>query len=294
MTCVTSSISMKRRNRRCRCSFGINYGAAISLSSGRHREPHPERERAMPHLHWARPHLCHICTLQRTGNGLAPSHSCTGAALTSATSAPGLGPTLPRLHRNWVRRCHICTGTGLAAATLGMCSPLPPAPGLGSPPAASAPRPLHALPATVRRAHRRARVRAPLHAPMCMRSTRAHEEQPAGRHTHAHAHAHVHTQPARHLLSSIVLSELHNEAVISVGHDSGAAGCTGAAWSRVCALQVTGNGTVGSSPDLFLNGVCDTKAVILALAPWRWGRGAPSERASHDATLALSRRVLST
>jgi hypothetical protein len=43
-----------------------------------------------------------------------------------ATSAPGLGSTLPHLRRDWARRCHICTGTGLTPATS--------APGLGSSP----------------------------------------------------------------------------------------------------------------------------------------------------------------
>ncbi len=29
---------------------------------------------------------------------------------TAATSAPGLGSPLPRLRRDWARRCHVCTG----------------------------------------------------------------------------------------------------------------------------------------------------------------------------------------
>ena len=46
--------------------------------------------------------------------------------ITSATSvaqvgsplpAPGLGSLLPHRHRDWPRSCHICTGTGLTAAT---------------------------------------------------------------------------------------------------------------------------------------------------------------------------------
>ena len=40
-------------------------------------------------------------------------------------SSPGLGSPLPHRHRDWARRCHICTGTGLTTATF--------APGLGSP-----------------------------------------------------------------------------------------------------------------------------------------------------------------
>ena len=43
--------------------------------------------------------------------------SCDDGGLTPATSALGLGPPLPHLQRDWARRCHICTGTGLAAAT---------------------------------------------------------------------------------------------------------------------------------------------------------------------------------
>jgi hypothetical protein len=50
---------------------------------------------------------------------------------TQRSPAPGLGSSPPHRHRDWARRCHICTGTGLAAATS--------APGLGSPPATSAP-----------------------------------------------------------------------------------------------------------------------------------------------------------
>ena len=45
-----------------------------------------------------------------------------------ATSAPGLGPRLQLLHRDWTRPCHICYNrTGLTFYTS--------APGLGSPPA---------------------------------------------------------------------------------------------------------------------------------------------------------------
>jgi hypothetical protein len=52
-------------------------------------------------------------------------HICTGTGLVAATSAPGPGSPLPHRHRDWARRCHICTGTGLTPATS--------APGLGSP-----------------------------------------------------------------------------------------------------------------------------------------------------------------
>ena len=38
---------------------------------------------------------------------------------------PGLGATLPRLHRDWAHPSHICTGTGLTPPTS--------APGLGTP-----------------------------------------------------------------------------------------------------------------------------------------------------------------
>jgi hypothetical protein len=42
-------------------------------------------------------------------------HICTGTGFTAATSAPGLGLPLPHLHRDWVYRCHICTGTTAGA-----------------------------------------------------------------------------------------------------------------------------------------------------------------------------------
>ncbi len=42
-----------------------------------------------------------------------------------ATSAPGLGPPLPHLHRDCAHPCHICTGTAPTPATS--------APGLGPP-----------------------------------------------------------------------------------------------------------------------------------------------------------------
>ncbi len=66
-----------------------------------------------------------------------PFHICTGTWPTAATSAPGLGPPPPHLHRglgpppphlrrDWAHRRHICTGTESAVATS--------APGLGPPP----------------------------------------------------------------------------------------------------------------------------------------------------------------
>ncbi len=57
-------------------------------------------------------------------NGAHRCHICTGTGLTAATSAPGLGSSLPHLHRDWAHRCHICTGTGLTAATSGRTRPL--------------------------------------------------------------------------------------------------------------------------------------------------------------------------
>jgi hypothetical protein len=44
-------------------------------------------------------------------------HARAGSELTLVTSAPGLGSPLPHLHRDWARRSHICTRTGLAAPT---------------------------------------------------------------------------------------------------------------------------------------------------------------------------------
>ena len=40
-----------------------------------------------------------------------PCHICTETGLAPATSAPGVGPPLPHLHRDWAHPCHICTGT---------------------------------------------------------------------------------------------------------------------------------------------------------------------------------------
>ena len=62
--------------------------------------------------------------------------------LTAATSAPGLGPPLPHLHRDWAHPCHICTATGLTPATSAPGLELAAAtsaPGLGSPLAHLAP-----------------------------------------------------------------------------------------------------------------------------------------------------------
>jgi hypothetical protein len=62
--------------------------------------------------------------------GSAAGHRCricTGTGFTPATSAPGRGSPLPRLHRDGVHPCHICTGTGITPATSapGPGSPLP-------------------------------------------------------------------------------------------------------------------------------------------------------------------------
>jgi hypothetical protein len=54
-----------------------------------------------------------------------PCHICTGTGLAPPTSAPGLGSPLPHLHRDWARPSHICTGTGPTPGTS--------APGLSSP-----------------------------------------------------------------------------------------------------------------------------------------------------------------
>ena len=47
----------------------------------------------------------------------SPCHICTGTGLTAATSAPRLGPPLPRLRRDWAHPSHVCSVTGLTAAT---------------------------------------------------------------------------------------------------------------------------------------------------------------------------------
>jgi hypothetical protein len=58
-----------------------------------------------------------LTDLQSTATVRTRCHICTGTGPAPATSAPGLGPTLPHLHRDWARPCHICTGTGPAPAT---------------------------------------------------------------------------------------------------------------------------------------------------------------------------------
>ena len=40
----------------------------------------------------------------------APAHICTGTGLAAATCAPGLGSPPPHLHRDWAHPCHICAG----------------------------------------------------------------------------------------------------------------------------------------------------------------------------------------
>jgi hypothetical protein len=47
--------------------------------------------------------------------------------------APGPGPPLPRLLRDWAHRCHICTGTGLTLPHLHLNNACKSAPGLGAP-----------------------------------------------------------------------------------------------------------------------------------------------------------------
>jgi hypothetical protein len=65
-----------------------------------------------------------------------PCHICARTELDPATSAPGLSSTLPHLRQDWARPCHICIGTGLTAATsasgLGHPYAAASAPGLGS------------------------------------------------------------------------------------------------------------------------------------------------------------------
>jgi hypothetical protein len=48
----------------------------------------------------------------------APCHICTRTGLARAKSAPGSGPPLSHLNRDWARPCHICTGTGLTLRQL--------------------------------------------------------------------------------------------------------------------------------------------------------------------------------
>ena len=58
-------------------------------------------------------------TIKTRERQCAPTHThiCTGTGPAPATSAPGLGPPQPHLHRDWARPSHICPGTGPAPAT---------------------------------------------------------------------------------------------------------------------------------------------------------------------------------
>ncbi len=87
-----------------------------------------------------RTHTCHLChsTLNSSSGVAAIRFTTAGARQVrdGTTSAPGLGPPLPHLRRDWAHPCHICAGTGPAPATSapGLGPPLPPeglrAPGL--------------------------------------------------------------------------------------------------------------------------------------------------------------------
>jgi hypothetical protein len=77
-----------------------------------------------------RPMLQRGCTSamrSRATGKRAPSQSSQASAsagtVAAATSAPGLGPLVPHLCRDWGHSCHICAGTGATRATS--------APGLG-------------------------------------------------------------------------------------------------------------------------------------------------------------------
>ena len=67
----------------------------------------------MPRLYGDWAHPCHICNW----TGLTLYHICTGAGLTPATSALGLGSPLPQLRRNRAHPYHIGNGTGLTPAS---------------------------------------------------------------------------------------------------------------------------------------------------------------------------------
>jgi hypothetical protein len=62
----------------------------------------------------------HLLTSKRTHQA-APAQRAAGRAEPVGALAVGQlfrgGPSFPRLHRDWARPCHICTGTGLAPAT---------------------------------------------------------------------------------------------------------------------------------------------------------------------------------
>ena len=67
----------------------------------------------LPHLQPDSACTWHICT----GTGLGLCHICTGTEPTPATSALGLSPSLPHLHRDRAHPGHICTGTEPTPAT---------------------------------------------------------------------------------------------------------------------------------------------------------------------------------
>jgi hypothetical protein len=83
----------------------------IEAAEGKEGEQHGEPPHAHAHVARPPPHL-HRDWARRC-------HICTGTGLAAATSALGLGSLLPHLRRDRARRCHIWAGTGLAAATSG-------------------------------------------------------------------------------------------------------------------------------------------------------------------------------
>ncbi len=101
------------------------------------RAPAPELGSPLPHPHWDWAHPCHICTGTEH-----PYHICSGTGLTPATSAAGLGSPLPHPHPG-LGSPPATSAPGLNTPTTsapGLGSPLPhPHRGLGSPPPSSAP-----------------------------------------------------------------------------------------------------------------------------------------------------------
>jgi hypothetical protein len=69
---------------------------------------------------------CNVHQTCRVGSAHC-CHICTGTGLIAATSAAGPGSPPPHLHRDWAHRRHICTGTWLPTVTSapGPGSPLP-------------------------------------------------------------------------------------------------------------------------------------------------------------------------
>ena len=241
----SASMRRDRESAACACAVAVRHGAAdqAPLAASRARVPCSLGGCAVGE--WSRVSVAAITCCRRTRREVSPSqptaelvavgrhilstalatrvqvrvvgyarsawaHSCTGLRLATATSAPGLGPSAPHLHRDWAhlcpplhrdsanrchicagsrnchfcagtRRCHICAGTWLARPSSGPNTRTH-ARSHSNKTHTQISKQMHAL--TNLRAHGYARTHALAH-------TYAHTNARA--HTHARTHEHMHT-----------------------------------------------------------------------------------------------------